>query len=364
MSAPTRTNEIDPSAQVTLLFGDAEVLKRRAIDRISALSASGEEPGADLTVVEASEVASQKDLRALLADLGALSLLASERIILIKRVDAMTTDDQRSVAQALERLPEGTKVIMTAGEETGKGKSRRPPVAAELAKVTKKLGQVREFSSPHERQLPQWTIQEAEQLGKKISPQAAEQLIELTGGSIDRIAAELEKIALYVGETQVIDEVAVAAVTSVSQQATNFQLADAIGNRDAPTALHALSVLLPSTAARGAGIPLVGMIARQLRLIWQIRALAREGVRLDRGQQVPAELAEMLPEHQCVIDAVGNRDWLARKLTAMAHNFTDPQLARGLARVQQTDLILKGQAEENIDDRLALETLIVELCQL
>lgn len=357
MSPSARTNQIDTCAPVTLLFGDAEVLKDRALEQIVAARLETEEAGTGLSILEGTEA----QIEDIVAELTGLSLLASERIVVIKRVDAMAADNQRRLADTLERLPEGVQVIMTTGEATRSG---QPPVVAQLAKASKKLGQVRKLSSPYEKKLPQWTVQEAQRLGKNISAQAAEQLIELTGGSIDRIVAELEKIALYIGDTEVIDEAAVAAVTSVSLQATNFQLADAIGNRDVPAALHALSILLPPTAGQGAGLPLVGMIARQLRLIWQTRVAARAGTRIDRGQQVSEELADKFPQRHNIVEAVGNRDWLARKLTAMARNFTDAQLAQGLARVYETDLMLKGQAEEQIDERVALETLIVELCQL
>ena len=51
-------------------------------------------------------------------------------------------------------------------------------------------------------------------------------------------------------------------------------------------------------------------------------------------------------------------------MIAQARKFSDGQIARALDIVHQTDVALKGQADQTIDERTALETLIVALCRL
>ena len=51
-------------------------------------------------------------------------------------------------------------------------------------------------------------------------------------------------------------------------------------------------------------------------------------------------------------------------MIAQARKFSDAQIALALDRVHQTDVALKGQANQAIDERTALEALIVELCRL
>ncbi len=355
MAPPPARSQLDSSAAVTLLFGDADILKTRAIATMEE-----DEEEADVTVLEGREL----DKERMGTELSGRSLLAAKRIVVIKRVDEMDADGQEDLVRALERLPDDIQVIMTAGEGPKRGSA---PVSAPLAKISKKLGQVRELSSPAEKYLPQWTVEEAQRIEKRIDPQLAQRLVELTGGRVDRIVSELEKLALYVGEAQTIDAAAVEAVTSISEEATVFELVDSIGQQDALAALAALSCLLTGLSGgelTGAALGAVGMIARQLRLLWQIRVAVREGVRLDRGQELPVELGDKFPQQHDIAGAVGNRDWLARKLTAQARNFGDVQLARGLARVYETDLWIKGQAGRQSDPRLALETLVVELCQM
>ncbi len=350
------TSQLDATAKVMLLFGDAETLKDRAIDQLLQ-----DDSDADVTILEGREL---PDKAQLAAELSGLSLYAPHRLVVIKRVDGMATDQQRDLAEVLQRLPDGTRVIMTAGEAS---RSKRPPVAAELAKVSKKLGQVRELSSPHAHSLPRWVAQETERLGKNISPQAAERVVELTGGQVDRIVSELEKIALYIGDAELIDEAAVEAVTSVSEEATIFQLVDAIGQRQPEAALKAVSPMLSGLTSKELSNRIGGiltMIARQLRLIWQARLAAQAGARVDRNQKLPDELAARFPEEHNLLSTIEHHDFLARKYTNQARNFTDPQLARALVKVYQTDLVRKGQTDQQLDPRLVLETLIVELCQM
>ena len=360
MPRPAQTDQLDATVAVALLFGDADTLKERAIERLVAASPDADRVGARPTVLEGSEVQAKQ----IAAELSALPLFAAQRIVVIKRVNAMAEDAQHKLAEALTQLPDSIRVIMTAGEGTGSWRARRPRVLKDLHKAAGQAGIVLELSSPRQQDLPRWVAREAQRLGKQISRAAAERLVELTGGTADQIVAELEKIALYAGEAEVIDEDAVEAVASVSGEATVFELVDAIGQRNLPVALRALDLVLPTASTRGAALPLLGMISRQLRLIWQARVAARSGGRLDRDQELSGEIAAKFPEQHNILSTIKRQNFLAQKYTNQARNFTDAQLARALVRIYETDLTLKGQTSQRLDDRLAVETLIVQLRQL
>jgi DNA polymerase III delta subunit len=143
-----------------------------------------------------------------------------------------------------------------------------------------------------------------------------------------------------------------------------FDLVDAIGRRDARAALSALPDLLPASGAQGAAMPILAMIARQLRLVWQARALQSAGLSLEDARRLPAGWAAKLPEEHNFHDSTRGRSFLVRKYAEQARNFSDVQLVRALAKVYETDLLLKGQSKERMDDRLALESLIVALCRM
>jgi len=350
-------SQLDTSAPVMLLYGDSEILKQRATRVIIDARLTPEQRADGLSSLAAGE----HDPRQLAAQLGSRSLLASERVFILKRVDDLNADDQRLLAAALERLPDTTAVVMTCAE-TGKGK--KPKVVKELAEVAKQRGQIAHIIAPEKDALSRWIITETEQYDRAITPQAVQLLRELTDDDVDMLVGEIEKVATYIGDRRQIQQTDVETVGFSSQQGDIWKMMDAIGNRQPAQALQELEQALPPGPVRGEALGLLGMISRQLRLIWQTRVAAREGHRLDRSTDLPKELTSKFPSQHNVAGVVGNRQWLGKKMIAQARKFSDGQIALALDRVHQTDAALKGQADQAIDERTALEALIVELCRL
>jgi DNA polymerase-3 subunit delta len=350
-------SQLDTSAQVTLLYGDSEILKQRATNVIIDARLTPEQREDGLSSLAAGE----HDPNQLAATLCSRSLLAAERVIVLKRVDDLNADDQRVLAAALERLPDTTSVVMTCAE-TGKGK--KPKVVKELAAAAKQAGQAVHIASPRKRALPPWITAEAKQCGKTITQQAVRLLQELTNEDVDMLVSEIEKVATYIGDRHEIEQADVEAVGFSNQQGNIWNMMDAIGNRQPTKALGELERMLPPGAVHGEALGLLGMVSRQLRLIWQTRVAARAGYRLDRTTDLPEELAASFPHEHNVADVVGSQQWLGKKMIAQARKFDDGQVARALDRVHQTDIALKGHADRTIDERTALEALIVELCKL
>ncbi len=349
--------QLDTSAQVTLLYGDSEILKQRATNAIIDARLEPEQRENSLSLLAAGE----HDPNQLAAEIGSRSLLASERIIVLKRVDDLNADDQRLLAAALQRLPDTTAVVMTCAE-TGSG--RKPKVVRDIAEATKQAGQAVHIASPRKRDLPPWITAEAKRCGKEITRQAVQLLQELTDDDVDMLVGEIEKVATYIGERDRIEQADVEAVGFSNQQGNIWNMMDAIGNRQPTKALGELEQILPSGTVHGEALGLLGMISRQLRLIWQTRVAARAGYRLDRATDLPKELTANFPAKHNVASVVGSQQWLGKKMIAQARKFDDGQIARALDRVHQTDVALKGQADRTIDERTALEALIVELCKL
>ena len=347
-----------PLTQVTLLYGSSETLKQRHVDQLIAARLRPEQYREGLTFL-----AGDLDAGRLKAELGARSLLAEDRVIVIKRVEQLKADDQRQLAQALGRLPATTSVILTCGE-IGKWNDLKPDVIADLGKAVKHIGDLTHVPTPREKALNDWIVEEARCHTKTIADTAIELLRELTEDDVDMLVAEIGKVATYAGDRAQIARADVQAVGFGSQQGNVFELTEAIGLRNPTAALRALTRILPPGTARGQAQGLLGMISRQLRLVWQARVAAREGYRIDRTTQIPDELTAKFPKDHSIVAAVRSRRRTGPEMVAQAKKFTDPQIARALARVHETELALKGQTGEQIDERPALETLIVELCQL
>ena len=163
--------------------------------------------------------------------------------------------------------------------------------------------------------------------GKRMDRDAAELLCEMVGADVDLLLRELEKLTTYVGAREQVSAEDVRTVSTRLSQADIFAIVDAIGLKDAATALSLLEGVLPEGTSSGEYFRFLGMIQRQLRLIWQARYLRQQGVR--PGEKPPAEVAARLPEHHNFLEATsGDKTWLAEKFTRQAALFSDGQLAR------------------------------------
>jgi len=348
---------LDPRVQLTLLYGDAPFLIDREARAFVNAILPPEDQAYGLTVTDL-DVAPVADA---LADLRTGSLLGGTRVLLLDKLHALKAEEAKAVAHRVADLPPATFVVMTylyTKRPTKKGL----PVTAALAKVIEAKGQSAEFITPYERELAPWAIEEARRLGKRLDPPAAEMLVGLTGRDHGALASELAKLATYVGEADRIGVADVSEVAVKSAEATSFDLVDAIAEGNAAKALALLPDLVPAQNAASAAIPLFGMIARNLRLLWQAGHLARHGAPVDRGAPPPA-LAELLPAQHNVTEAARS-GFVARKLAGHARNFTDALAAVSLERVLYADRALKGQTDEHLDPRLVVERLVTELCLL
>ncbi len=352
---PSAAAKFDPTRPLILLYGDAQLLIGRTLEAIISQQV-GDDSGFGVTVLWAEEA----DVDEMIQELSTFSLMAPHRVIVLRDVDAFRADEQEQLAPALEHLADGITAILTAGL----GKGGKPAVVAALRAVIKEHGQMQKLSTPYEKKLPTWVIDEASQRGLKMTREVAEHFVEWAGGQVDTLSSELDKLAIYLGDCQEVTAAEVEAVVTASDDSTVFNLVDAIGQRQAGTALDMLRTVLPKGSKQDDALRLLGMIARQLRLIWQARPIAQAQGKARGGDEAGEDLKARLPRRHNFFDTTRGRDFLLRKYRAQARNFSDVQLAKALVRIYETDLALKGQRGEQLDYHTTLELLIVELCRL
>ena len=343
----------------TLLWGDADVLKDRALAQLidGVLDESEREYG--LIRLDAGEAG----LDGVLAEMQSGSLMAPRRVLVVREITELTNARQKKLAERLTPQP-GLMVVMIASRQASERSYGRAPVAADLRRAVEANGQIVQLRAPRERDLPGWAVQEMDRLGKSMRYDAAALLCENVAGDIDRLVRELEKLATYVGERFEVTVEDVEAVSVRFRQADIFALMDAIGEKDAATALRLLDGVVEEGSDRGEFLGFLGMLARQLRLIWQARFVRQCRLPTGRVQNLPDEIAERLPERHNLADATsGNKGWLAEKFTEQATMFSDGQLARAMDRLCQADLALKGGGEARMDERTVVELLIAQLCR-
>jgi DNA polymerase III subunit delta len=208
---------------------------------------------------------------------------------------------------------------------------RGKPLKALVTLVERAGGEVRAQAAPKAWELPKWVVERARELGLQVDTETARALIGVVGASQQRLARELEKLALAIHPATrlTVDDVEELAAGDAAPRV--YDLADALAAGDLRATL-ALGEELLGSGERPGG--LVYPIARSLR---QFHSAARL---LDAG----------ISEKEAA-GKLGMPPWLAKKTLAKARDADRETLERALCAVADLELELRG--ESDLDDASA-----------
>jgi len=209
---------------------------------------------------------------ALVAAGMALPLFGARRILLVRGLGAIPAKSverlRLGVVEARARPggwpAEGTTVVFVAA-----GVDRRSPIRRLLPDPE----QI-ELRSPTGRAVVGWLRSRARQHGLDLAAGAAETLVTLVGEELGRLATEIDKAALFVGEDRRVTESVVRALAGESRVRQYWELTQALESGDRGAALRVLEQLL---AAREEPLGILAVIVGYLRDLWRICAGLAEG---------------------------------------------------------------------------------------
>ena len=213
------------------------------------------------------------------------------------------------------------------------------PLKSTPLSAFKKNGVLVRFYHPYDREIPGWIKNIAQSCNKKVSRSAVALLSTELENDLQTIFKEVEKIAAYVGDREVIEADDVKEVVAVNRGASVFTLTDRIADKDREGALLTLKQLL---AAGEPPLKILTMITRQVRLLAQAQEM------LDRGLS-----------QQEVGRSLGIRDFYLKDFIGRARVFSRLQGEKSIDSLFHTDWKLKSS---RIDKRIVLEDLISGLC--
>ncbi|MBI4670096.1 MAG: DNA polymerase III subunit delta [Chloroflexi bacterium] len=232
----------------------------------------------------------------------------------------------------LPRLPPTTLLVFVENK-----KLHANHAVLKLADKDKKNAQVKLFAAPSADALPDWVIDHVEKKGGKIDFSAANDLALFIGADLYALDSEIEKLILYrSGETIRRDDV--RAMVAPAQEQSIFELVDALGQRKTQRALELLHAQLRHNANE---FYLLTMIARQYRIMLQVRDLATRGLGNDAIQK-----------------QLGLHPFVMKKMSEQARNYSVEQLDGIMHKLLDTDVSLKTS---KLEPTLALDLLVVDL---
>lgn len=188
--------------------------------------------------------------------------------------------------------------------------------------------------------LPGWIIRRATEHRAIIEPGAADILARRVGADLHTLNSELEKLALYTAGQRPITKADIDLLVPYTEEADQFGLSNAIGQRNARRAYDQLHKELDEGSNPMA---ILGSIAAQIRALIEVKDMAERGMSA-------AEIAQIKG---------WKSDYAATARLKEAANFSMARLEQTMEMLLEIDVAIKTG---RMDSLLALDTLIARLC--
>jgi len=363
MAAKTKTTG-EPRAY--LLKGDDEVGKQQALDHLLAKLVAGDFIDFDLEHMEGDSTTSER----IMAGLGVPPFGSPRRVVLVKYANKIDNAEQEKLATQIEKTPaSGCLILVNPAAEKDDGKPKKgAEVIGELSKAIRKIGEVKDFGGGTKAQIQARAHEYAQSLftkaGKKLDSNAMKTFLQRAGTDLSIIGSEAQKLIDYSGDSQKITQAEAEAVTSETPEEKVFKLIDAIAARNQALSLRLIGELLEEGDDPRSDAPkTLGTIARQFRLVWQMKALQEAGVRTFNKASVPEDILAMLPSEPNLLEVLGRQAWMADRIGRQARSLSRADLIRCFNAIARTDQTLKGIDGDMDDPTLAMDLLVMELAK-
>jgi DNA polymerase-3 subunit delta len=259
-----------------------------------------------------------------------LPFMSQNRLIIVRRTESFSAAALESFIPYLENPVDSTCLIFV---------SSRANFTKKFYRKIRELGQSVHFKKLSDGQLIPWIRREARRMGLDIEDQACAYLVQIIGNRLTELQAELEKLCLRYGNMSIgLDQVREVAIHS--RIYTIFELMDAISFKRRADSLSVLNRFLEEEGKDGP-LRVLGMLNRQVRILWQAKSLSGEGGRVsDVGRKLK------LPA------------FLASKIMKQSKRWDTDDFQRAIDLLYQADGYLKSGAQAH----LVLENVVLSLC--
>lgn len=273
--------------------------------------------------------------RDFLAEAEAMPFLGEKRMIVVRNfLENGKEIEQKIVAEHIKDIPE-TTVLFFIEDKT-------PDRRTQCFKTLNAYAMTEIFNTPSLETLPGWIQKEAQKRNAKIGNKEALYLASAIGGNLWHLAHAVEKLSLY-AKKRAITIKDIDALVNANVTASIFRFTDALGERNARTALDTFQTLIKSGEDL---MRIFYMIVRHVRLLIQVK----EGL---AKKMAAAHLARELRQPPFVI----------QNLTKQTKNFTRENLCAIYEKLLAIDIGVKtGKIRFLVSDNreflLAIETWI------
>ena len=267
-----------------------------------------------------------------IASAKTFSFLGGTKLVLVRGLHEITVAPKEvdPLLQYLKNPALESCLVMTAVKVDRKKK---------LFKALCKEDFAVECGTPKESALLPWLKKRAESQGYRLSTEAAKILIDRTGPKPGVLASELEKVLTFAGKNRMVTEEEASQVVGDLKLENAFALTEALKDKNGEKAIR----LLHNQLDHGEDpIKVMGTIAWQFRVLWEVKSLQERNVPAGR-----------------IAQEMGAKPFLVEKVIRYTGNFTRQELRQGFRHLAEADRELKNSGG---NPQGILETLIFKLC--
>ncbi len=156
-------------------------------------------------------------------------MFAERQVVLLKEAQQMRDIDK--LESYIEKPLASTILVVSYKGKTIDGRSR-------ISKLLKKYGEVFVSKKIYDSQLPAWTNGYVQSRGYEITPRALSLLVDHVGNDLSRIANEVNKLSINMGDEKNISEDDIEKYIGVSKEYNIFELQHALSKKDLAKAVR------------------------------------------------------------------------------------------------------------------------------
>jgi DNA polymerase-3 subunit delta len=261
-----------------------------------------------------------------------MPLMAKNRLIIVRRVEEFKADQIDIFLPYLDDPSPTTCLIFISSKTDFKRK---------FYKKIRSLGRSVNFAELSEAQITPWIKQTAKGLGLNMDGHACSYLHQVVGSGLRDIYAELVKLQLRYGNSKV-GEAEIRELAISSRIYSIFELMNSISIKDSKGAIEILGRFLEEEDKRSAPLQIIGMLNRQMRLLWQAKTIALKG----GDSRDAAKKLGLVP-------------FSAGNFMKQSKHWSEDELEKSFALLYEADHLLKSGSRP----KPVMENLIMSLCE-
>ena len=313
-------------APVYLFHGPGEFRMEKVLDQLKASLIPEGVKDFNLAIVYGGETEPDQ----ILQHARSFPFMADHRLIIVRRTEAFSSEGLGKFLPYFEKPAASTCLIFV----TSKTDFNKP-----FYKILRSRGWTVKFEELKGQQAVAWITKTASEMGFALDSRATAYLADIIGNRTGELYSELEKLSLRFGKEVGLEQVKESV--KHSRIYTVFELVDRVSSRNQKAALVALNRFLEEEDKRDAPLRVVGMLNRQMRLLWQTKFLVGKG----------AEAMEVMKK-------LGVSRFSAMELLKHAKRWTSDELERAFDLLYEAD----GRIKSGSRPKPVLENLTLSLC--